>query len=88
MAKNDLQWLTENTPAKRWHDSAIPAEIKAFYGGFKVALAEGQDFFEAVAFGNIAAGLSVTRVGSSTAMPYRTEIDQSKDLWRSILEYI
>lgn len=29
MAKNYLQWLTEDTPTKWWHDSAIPAEIEA-----------------------------------------------------------
>ena len=26
---NYLQWLTQNTPTKFWHDSAIPAEIDA-----------------------------------------------------------
>lgn len=27
MQKNYLQWLTEDTPTKWWHDSAIPSEI-------------------------------------------------------------
>ena len=27
MPKNYLQWLTEDTPTKWWHDSAIPSEI-------------------------------------------------------------
>ena len=26
---NYLQWLTQNTPTRFWHDSAIPAEIDA-----------------------------------------------------------
>jgi ribokinase len=47
----------------------------AFNGGFVTALAEGQDFFDAVKFGNIAGALSVTKIGTAPAMPYRSEID-------------
>lgn len=56
----------------------------AFSGGFAVALAEGQDFFEAVIFGSIAAGLSVTRVGTAIAMPLREEIDQAHQKWADL----
>jgi ribokinase len=47
----------------------------AFSGGFVVALAEGRDFFTAAEFGNVVAGLAVTRFGTAPAMPYREEID-------------
>jgi ribokinase len=56
----------------------------AFSGGFVVALAEGRDFFDAVAFGSIAAGLSVTRVGTAIAMPFRAEIDQAHQRWADL----
>ncbi len=48
----------------------------AFNGGFVTALAEGMDFFKAAYIGNIAGCLSVTRLGTAPAMPYREEIDR------------
>jgi len=48
----------------------------AFSGGFVVALAEGRDFFAAAEFGNVVAGLAVTRFGTAPAMPFRDEIDR------------
>jgi ribokinase len=48
----------------------------AFNGGLAVGLAEGMSFFDAVRFGNVVAGLSVTRYGSTPAMPHRIEIDE------------
>jgi len=60
----------------------IPVEVvettgagDAFNGGFVTALAEGKDFFEAVRIGNIAGALSVTKLGTAPAMPYRHEIE-------------
>lgn len=47
----------------------------AFCGGFCTALAEGKPLKEAVRFANALAAISVTRHGTSQAMPYRTEID-------------
>lgn len=47
----------------------------AFNGGFVTALAEGMDFFEAARFGSITGSLSVTKLGTAPAMPYRNEID-------------
>jgi ribokinase len=47
----------------------------AFNGGFVTALSEGKDIFEAARFGNIVGALSVTKVGTAPAMPYRAEID-------------
>jgi ribokinase len=53
----------------------------AFSGSFVTALAEGQDFFEAVKFGNVSAGLAVTRFGTAPAMAYRDEINASLLSW-------
>lgn len=47
----------------------------AFNGGFVTALAEGKDIFDACFFGNIVSNLSVTKLGTSIAMPSREEID-------------
>ncbi len=47
----------------------------AFNGGFACALSEGKDIISAVKFASALAGLSVTRTGTSPAMPYREEID-------------
>ena len=46
-----------------------------FSGAFCVAVAEGQDPDKAAEFGNIAAGLAVTRYGVVDAIPYRKEVD-------------
>ncbi len=47
----------------------------AFNGALAVALAEGQDLVEAVAFSNAAAALQVTRFGTAPAMPHRDEVE-------------
>ncbi|MFZ5710023.1 MAG: ribokinase [Pseudomonadota bacterium] len=47
----------------------------AFNGGFAVALAEGKDPVEAVRFGCATASISVTRPGTASSMPTRTEIE-------------
>lgn len=48
----------------------------AFNGGFVTAVSEGKDLFTALRYGNVTGALSVTRAGSSPAMPVRSEIDQ------------
>jgi len=48
----------------------------AFNGGFAVALSEGMDIERALKFANCTASISVTRLGTSPAMPYRHEIDE------------
>jgi len=48
----------------------------AFNGAFVTALAEGMEFFRAAEFGNVAGALSVTRLGTAPAMPYRNEIEK------------
>ncbi len=47
----------------------------AFSGGFAMALAEGNDLFTALRYGNVAGALSVTRLGTAPSMPSRVEID-------------
>jgi ribokinase len=46
----------------------------AFNGGLAVALAEGKEILDAVRFGCAAAGICVTRLGSTPAMPTRHEV--------------
>jgi len=45
-----------------------------FCGAFAAAIAEGQELRAAATFGNIAAGISVTRHGGAPAAPHRSEI--------------
>lgn len=51
----------------------------AFNGGFTVAISEGRDIIDALKFGNCVASISVTRKGSSPAMPTREETDALYD---------
>ena len=46
-----------------------------FSGAFAAALAEGKGFFEAAVFGNVAAGIAVSRFGAAVSTPHRGEID-------------
>ena len=48
----------------------------AFNGGLAAALAEGQSLEDAARFGNVVAGLSVTRQGAAISMPTREEVNQ------------
>ena len=56
----------------------------AFNGGLATALAEGQDIVQAVAFANATGALSVTKVGTAPAMPYRDEIEHLLQSIRSL----
>ena len=48
----------------------------AFNGALVASLAEGKDIWEACVFANAAASISVTRLGTTPAMPVRSEIDR------------
>ncbi len=48
----------------------------AFSGGLVAALSYGMEFFDAVVYGTVVAGLAVTGHGTAPAMPYTKEIDQ------------
>jgi ribokinase len=50
----------------------------AFLGSFAAALAEGRSPLEAAKFATAAAGIAVTRRGTASAMPTRTEIDSAR----------
>jgi ribokinase len=54
----------------------------AFSGALATAIAEGKDFFEAAEFANVAAALSVTRIGTAPAMPTREEIVEAMKIER------
>ncbi|MBQ6431776.1 MAG: ribokinase [Oscillospiraceae bacterium] len=47
----------------------------AFNGGLIAALAEGRSLHDAAIFANALAALSVQRLGTTTSMPHRSEID-------------
>ena len=49
-----------------------------FNGAIAVALSEGKDLKEAVAFANTAASIAVTRMGAQASAPYRNEIENSQ----------
>ena len=51
----------------------------AFNGGFAYALAEGIPLTEAVRYGSATAAISVTRLGTAPAMPYKAEIQKLLD---------
>ncbi len=46
-----------------------------FVGGLAVALAEGRSLPDAMRFANLAASISVTRMGASASLPHRHEVD-------------
>ena len=48
----------------------------AFNAGFAVALTEGQNIKDAIAFASATAGLSTTKIGTANSMPNREEIDK------------
>lgn len=79
MGKNGVFVMTadrrEFIPSKKVKAIDTTGAGDAFNGGFVTALSEGKDIFEAARFGNIVGALSVTKVGTAPAMPYRTDID-------------
>lgn len=57
----------------------------AFCGALSAALAEGMELIAAARFASAAAALSVTKVGTAPAMPYRDEVEQCMRVmgWRT-----
>lgn len=51
-----------------------------FVGAFSVALSEGKSLEDALRFANIAASLSVQKLGASSSMPYRADVDGTKNI--------
>jgi ribokinase len=48
----------------------------AYNGGLAAALAEGKDILQAAKFANVVGALSVTKIGTAPAMPFREDIDK------------
>jgi ribokinase len=48
----------------------------AYNGGLATALAEGKDIFEAAEFANAVGALSVTKIGTAPAMPFRRDNEE------------
>jgi ribokinase len=46
-----------------------------FNGALAVALSQGKELYDAIAFANLAASFTVTRLGAQSSMPYRSEIE-------------
>lgn len=70
------------TPERTEVIPAMPVDVvdttgagDAFNGGLVAALAEGMDIFVAARFAGVVGSLSVTKIGTAPAMPYRSEID-------------
>ena len=74
LVKNDN--LTQRVPA---YDAGPVVETTgagdAFNGGFAVGIAEGMDIVAATRFGCAVAGISVTRLGTASSMPHRSEVN-------------
>lgn len=63
-------------PAKMVKAIDCVAAGDTFNGAFVVALSEGRDCCEAIAFAQQAASISVTRRGAQSSVPFRKEISQ------------
>jgi ribokinase len=61
-------------PAQKVEAIDTTAAGDTFNGALAVAIAEGKSLTEAVAFGNQAAAISVTRLGAQTSVPYLHEL--------------
>ncbi len=61
-------------PAQKVEAIDTTAAGDTFNGALAVAIAEGKSLTEAVAFGNQAAAISVTRLGAQTSVPYIHEL--------------
>lgn len=80
LGKNGVYVMTpdkkETIPAMKVEAVDTTGAGDAFNGGFVTALSEGMDIFQAAKFGSIVGALSVTKLGTAPAMPYRDEIDK------------
>lgn len=61
-------------PARKVQAVDTTAAGDTFIGGFIGAIAQGRDQFDALAYAQAAAALSVTRVGAQTSIPLRDEV--------------
>ena len=75
----DVLWregeTLRRTPVFRVHAVDTLGAGDAFHGAFTLALVEGSSIALAIRFAAAAAGLKCTRLGGSTAAPYRAEVE-------------
>ena len=69
-----LQTASAHFPAQVTKAIDTTAAGDTFIGGFVAALAAGHEEAEAIAFGQRAAAISVSRSGAQTSIPYRHEL--------------
>lgn len=62
-------------PARKVDAVDTTAAGDCFNGAFAVGLAEGMAVEEAIAFGNLASSIAVTRKGAQSSIPARSEVD-------------
>ncbi len=62
-------------PARKVDAVDTTAAGDCFNGAFAVGLAEGMPVEEAIAFGNLASSIAVTRKGAQSSIPARSEVD-------------
>ena len=67
----------------------ITAVGDVFNGALAVALAEGNNFEEAIIFANKAASIAATRLGAQASAPYRNEVNnlQSDSIDKSYVNF-
>jgi len=75
-------------PAVRVRVVDATAVGDVFNGALAVALAEGNDFKNAVIFANRAASISATRMGAQASAPYRKELMNMNSARRAIREML
>ena len=68
---------TRHAPARKVKAVDTTAAGDTFIGALAVALCERQSLDEAVALGQAAAALCVTRRGAQTSIPYRRQLTPS-----------
>jgi len=70
-------------PAPRVEAVDATAAGDTFNGALAVALAENRGLADAIAFANVAAALSVTRLGAQASVPTRDEVEAAQARWRT-----
>jgi ribokinase len=66
----------EHVPGFRVEAQDCTAAGDAFNAGLAVAIAQGKPLLEAVRYGHLVAGLSVTRLGAQPSLPTAAEVNQ------------
>jgi len=68
---------TRHFPARSVAARDTTAAGDCFNGALATGLAEGMNLDEAIAFANVAASISITRLGAQASLPLRAEVEQA-----------